>query len=218
MTDTQSYTHLLWDWNGTLLDDLSLCLRVINQMLEDRQLPALTRDSYRAVFGFPVIDYYRKVGFDFAREPWERVSTEFITAYEDGRPACPLMPEARLTLQALHVNDYTQSILSASKAEYLERAVQDYGLENFFLGWAGLEDHHANSKVEVGKRHFQELSINPRTTLMIGDTLHDAEVADALGVDCWLISRGHQSRKRLERSGAAVLPSLRAARDRLTGN
>jgi phosphoglycolate phosphatase len=186
-------------------------------MLKDRDLAALTRDSYRAVFGFPVIDYYRKVGFDFEQEPWESVSTDFITAYESGRPDCPLHPEAQPTLETLSLNGYTQSILSASKAEYLARAVRDYGLEPFFLGWAGLNDHHANSKVEVGKRHLQDLSIDPTTTLMIGDTLHDAEVAEALGVDCWLITRGHQNRTRLEQSGVPVLDSLREARARLAG-
>jgi phosphoglycolate phosphatase len=216
LNNPHPYSHLLWDWNGTLLDDLDLCLGVINRMLEDRELTALSREAYRAVFGFPVIDYYRKVGFNFEREPWEEVSTEFITAYESGRPACPLHPETQSTLETLSLNGYTQSILSASKAEYLARAVRDYGLEPFFLGWAGLKDHHARSKVEVGKRHLQDLSIDPTTTLMIGDTLHDAEVAEALGVDCWLISRGHQSRARLEHSGVPVLDSLQEARIRLT--
>mgnify|MGYP006279517707 CR=1 FL=1 len=217
-TEHLPYTHLLWDWNGTLLDDLVLCLKVINQMLETRRLPALSKAEYRTVFGFPVIEYYRKVGFNFDLEPWEEVSTEFITAYESGRPDCPLMPETRNTLEALRGIGYTQSILSASKAEYLERAVGDYRLEAFFLGWAGLENHHAESKVEVGKKHLQHLALDQQSTLMIGDTLHDAEVAAALGVDCWLVSSGHQSRERLETSGKPVLKSLGEIRARLTNN
>lgn len=211
------YRHLLWDWNGTLLDDLSLCLGVINTMLEDRDLPVLSRSRYRAVFGFPVIDYYRKAGFDFQQETWEEVSIRFITAYETGRPACRLHSGAHSFLKAFQDCGYTQSILSASKASYLDQAVRDYGLEDFFLGWTGLSDHHARSKVAAGKAHLQDLDLNPGSTLMIGDTLHDAEVAAALEVHCWLVSHGHQSRERLQQSGLPVFSSLQEVKDRLTG-
>ncbi|MDZ7845170.1 MAG: HAD family hydrolase [Anaerolineales bacterium] len=206
--DLTGYKHILWDWNGTLLDDLDLCLKTINQLLADRQLPVVSRERYREIFGFPVIDYYLKLGFDFTREPWEEVSTEFITAYESGRPTCKLMSGASSTLQHLAESGISQSILSASKINYLDRAIREYELQDYFIGLAGLEDHHAGGKTESGIRHLEKFRLDPATTLMIGDTLHDAETARVLGVDCVLIPRGHQNSGRLKKAGVPLVSSL----------
>lgn len=206
--DLTGYKHILWDWNGTLLDDLDLCLKTINQLLADRQLPEVSRERYREIFGFPVIDYYLTLGFDFSREPWEEVSTEFITAYEAGRPTCKLMPGASSTLQRLAESGISQSILSASKISYLDRAIKDYDLQDYFIGLAGLEDHHAGGKTEAGIRHLEKFQLDPAAALMIGDTLHDAETARVLGVDCILIPRGHQNADRLKQAGVPLVESL----------
>ena len=58
------YKHIIWDWNGTLLDDTWLCVEGINQALIKRNLTPISEDRYREVFTFPVRDYYKKLGFD----------------------------------------------------------------------------------------------------------------------------------------------------------
>ena len=72
---------IFWDWNGTLLNDTETCLTTMNHMLRQRNMPEISFDLYKEVFGFPVIDYYRKIGFDFKRESFENLSIEFIEAY-----------------------------------------------------------------------------------------------------------------------------------------
>ena len=62
----KKYNHIIWDWNGTLLNDRWLCVEAINQALNKRNLPMLTEGKYKDVFSFPVEDYYKKVGFDFS--------------------------------------------------------------------------------------------------------------------------------------------------------
>jgi phosphoglycolate phosphatase len=62
---------IIWDWNGTLLDDTELSVQTMNQMLQKRNLQQLTHASYKEVFSFPVKDYYRKIGFNFTSEPFE---------------------------------------------------------------------------------------------------------------------------------------------------
>ena len=206
--DLTAYDHILWDWNGTLLDDLDLCLDVINQLLQARDLPAVSRTKYREIFGFPVIDYYRQLGFDFSREPFEKVSTEFILRYEAGRSGCPLMPAAVPVLRKMRELGYTQSVLSASRADYLTRAVAAYNLDDYFHSLNGLDNHHAAGKIERGARLLRSQNLQPDSLLLIGDTLHDAEVAAALDLDCLLIAAGHHSRARLDRAGVPVLNSL----------
>jgi phosphoglycolate phosphatase len=206
--DNKTYAHIIWDWNGTLLDDLNLCLEIINNLLSKNHLPAVSRDNYLAIFGFPVQDYYQNIGFDFEKESFEFVSTEFISAYEKGRPNCLLMSGAQETLEWFLSSGYTQSILSASKQAYLNKAVLDYGIKDYFISINGLDNHHAAGKFDLAKEFMIDQDLAPNTILLIGDTLHDAEIAASLGVDCWLIPNGHQGRQRLESAGVPILDSL----------
>ena len=64
---------IIWDWNGTLLNDMELCVHTINEMLQKRNLHELSVDEYKEVFSFPVKDYYQKIGFDYGACLAERV-------------------------------------------------------------------------------------------------------------------------------------------------
>jgi phosphoglycolate phosphatase len=202
------YRHIIWDWNGTLFDDAWLCLEIMNRQLDKRGLPGLTAERYQQIFDFPVIDYYRQLGFDFSVEPFFDISTEFILAYEQRRPECGLRPEALAVLQRNQEQGISQSILSASKQAHLEAALEQFGIRDLFVAVAGLEDHHAFGKVETGHRLVSTLNLDRDRTLLIGDTLHDYEVAQAIGVDCCLVPGGHQAPERLAASGVRVVPAL----------
>ena len=81
----------------------------------------------------------------------------------------------------------------------------------------GLNNFYDHSKLENGKQWVKELEYQPQHILFLGDTLHDYEVADAMGVDCVLLSCGHQPRPRLESSGVPVFDSLVEIVDWLMG-
>ena len=84
------YEHVIWDWNGTLLDDAWLCVDIMNGLLSARGLSLLTPQRYAQVLTFPLADYYRELGFDFDREPFETLGAEFIREYERRRLECGL--------------------------------------------------------------------------------------------------------------------------------
>ena len=69
-------SHIIWDWNGTLFDDANLCRDIINRMLHARGRATLDAQRYEEAFGFPVRDYYARIGFDFSEEPFELVLAE----------------------------------------------------------------------------------------------------------------------------------------------
>ena len=200
--------HIIWDWNGTLLDDLGLCLVIINGMLTRHDLPPVSHNAYLELFDFPVQDYYQRIGFDFSQTPFETLSDEFITAYELGRPTCRLMAGAREVLALVQNRGLTQSILSASKAAYLTKAVAEYGIQDHFSSVQGLNDHHAAGKLALAQSFLEESGLDPSQTLLVGDTTHDGHIAGELGLGCILIPNGHHSRARLEEVGFPVLPSL----------
>jgi phosphoglycolate phosphatase len=206
--ESTKYTHIIWDWNGTLLDDAWLCVEVMNDMLKSRNLPLLTLERYRGMFDFPVMDYYRALGFDFAREPFEVVGMEFMTGYNHRQHECKLHPEVAQILECIRSKGFHQCILSAREQNELRKETAELGVAIFFEQIDGLDDHYAHGKTEIGIRLMKELSVERNRILFIGDTLHDSDVAKELGIDCILIPNGHQSEKRLQHCGFPVLNSL----------
>ena len=204
------YHHLIWDWNGTLLDDLDLCIDVMNAILERRQLPQLHRARYHALFDFPVRTYYERLGFDPVEDSFARLSVEFISGYDARRLESALHPAARQVLAAASAAGLRQSILSAYRQETLHEIVQHFGLAAHFDHIAGLANIHAHSKLALGHALVRRLAIAPARILLVGDTLHDLEVARELGGDCALIAAGHHPFERLDASGAPVFADLAA--------
>jgi phosphoglycolate phosphatase len=201
-------SHVIWDWNGTLLDDAWLCIEVMNGLLGRRGMPLLDAERYQRLFAFPVREYYRWLGFDFAVEPFEKVGTEFIEGYQARQHECRLQTGAREALAEIARRSLTQSVLSASQRSRLMAQAEALNVRSSFVRLIGLEDHYAGGKLEQGRRWIAELGLDSRSVLLVGDTDHDAEVAREMGVRCLLVPSGHQSAEKLLASGATVLASL----------
>ena len=210
--ELKKYRHLIWDWNGTLLDDAWLCREIMNQQLHRRGLPVLSAERYEEIFDFPVEKYYRAVGFDWSRESFQEAGTEFIVEYERRKQECTLQPGGKALLADLAAGGWSQAVLSAYSHHTLEEFLGHFGVRQHFRSVAGSRDHYAAGKVGHGLKMLEELHVSPRETLLIGDTTHDAEVARAMGVDCVLVPCGHNSRTRLAGCGVPVVENLAALR------
>ena len=201
------FQHIIWDWNGTLLDDTQAGVNAINAMLSARGLNVIDVRTYRDVFGFPVVDFYRTIGFPVDRENWDTVAREFHDRFL-ADTSIRLHRHALLALDCIRSAGIGQSILSASEQNMLDTMLARYGISLYFESVCGVDNLYGHSKLELGRTLLRRLSADPDAVLLIGDSLHDHEVAYALGVRCLLIAQGHQSRERLARSGAPVLESL----------
>ncbi len=199
-----SYKHIIWDWNGTLLDDRWLTVEAMNQVLSRRKMPLLTEDQYLEVFTFPVIEYYRQIGFDFDQEPFTVSGTEFIEEYTLRMQEPVLHDGARAFMKHVERKGLTQSLLSAASQSMLETLMDYHGLRTYFLKLVGQDNHYAHGKEAAGKAWMEELHYGPHEVLLIGDTIHDREVAQSIGADCVLLSRGHTSHERLMNTGGMV--------------
>ena len=205
---TFPYKHIIWDWNGTLLDDSWLSVAVINQVLAKREMPTIDHDHYISIFGFPVIEYYHRLGFDFKAESFEIIGTEFIDGYEAQKFELELHKAARKVLKALKERGVSHSILSAYKQTFFEELIDHFDLNDMFIKVIGLDNHYAHSKVDNGIQWMSELPFDRSEVLFVGDTEHDHEVAEALGIDCVLIPGGHQDRPKLEATGSVVVSGI----------
>jgi phosphoglycolate phosphatase len=207
---------IIWDWNGTLLDDLDLSLESVNVLLKERNIPTLSIEKYNDIFGFPVVDYYVKAGFDFEKEAFEVPAKQYVKLYAAGASELKLFPDVVDTLTFFKENNYRQIVLSAMKDDNLKLMIHNAEISHFFDGIFGIKDNYAREKVSLGKQVVENLKLNPAECLMIGDTLHDAEVAEQCGFNCILFSGGHVSKQRLETKGKKIINSLSELKQILT--
>ena len=198
------YECAIWDWNGTLLDDVNLSVEVFNSMLERWFGTSITVEEYKGKFRFPVEDFYKDYGFDFSKQDFDEVGRHFIKTYNARRFECPLHKSAEKCLLYLNSKGIRQNILSAYERNHLLDAVRHYHIDSYFDNICGLENIYAASKIELGKALVSSTEIARDKIIMIGDTDHDKRVADSMGVDCALLATGHNSLERLEKLGCKV--------------
>ena len=206
--------YLLWDWNGTLLDDTRACIDALNIMLARRGLPAIGLDYYRAHFSFPVRPFYASLGVRLELEDWDRLAQEYHDAYH-AQPMA-LNGETLSSLELARSLGCRQAIISALRQDMLDRATARFGVAPYMEHVFGADNLDGGSKLARARELLAAILPRPGTRtsppppiVLIGDSLHDKEVADGLGVKCVLFSGGGHSRARLARV-APTADSLRA--------
>ena len=202
---------VIWDFNGTLIDDVEHIVRSVNKLLAWRGLPVLTVASFRDVFGFPIMDYYRRIGLDLSVESMADLSAEFHDIYVPGLMECSLHSRVVETLEAFRKAGVRQFVLSVLEEQLLRTVIEHLGIGEYFTGTYGLGHLEGDSKLSRGREMLDDFGIRPETTILIGDTDHDAEVADVLGLAAILVAQGHQSFERLRATGCRVFGTLRQA-------
>ena len=206
MKDTEL---VFWDWNGTLMDDVDYSCACLNGLLAAYHYPQRYGvEEYRKVFGFPIQSYYRRVGFDFGRDPFPVLAESYMDLYNAGVDGCSLTDGAADTLGALAARCEGQVLLSVSRRDYLVEQAKRREVDRRFREMLGLDDIHGVSKVELGRRYMASCGADPARCVMIGDTDHDAETARAMGVRCILYTGGHQTRARLQATGNPTIDRL----------
>ena len=202
------YKHIIWDWNGTLLDDRWLCVEGINQALIKRDLPPISEDRYRKIFTFPVKEYYKKLGFDFDNEPFEIAGDEFVDYYGKNFHKAKLQKGSRILLSEIQSKSISQSILSAAMQSYLMSWIYAHKLEIYFSEIVGIDNQYAGGKIQEGIKLINKLPFKSGDIAMVGDTNHDSDVAEELNINCILINHGHVDSKRLKKTGRTVVSNL----------
>ena len=202
------YKHIIWDWNGTLLDDRWLCVEGINQALIKRDLPIISEHQYRKIFTFPVKEYYKKLGFDFDNEPFEVAGDEFVDYYGKNFHKAKLQKGSRTLLSEIQSKSISQSILSAAMENYLKSWIYAHKLEIYFSEIVGIDNQYAGGKIQEGIKLINKLPFKSEDIALIGDTNHDSDVAEELNVNCILIDHGHVDSKRLKKTGRTVISNL----------
>ena len=201
---------LIWDFNGTILDDVAVDIEIENILLERRGMPLIpSEDWYREHFRFPVRDYYDDLGYTFEDETYEDISEQYQELYSRMCVQAGLNPGVAEKLQEAHGKGYRNVIVSASEQSILERQLEELGIIGMFEAIIGIDNKLAHSKVQTAAEWMKKDGVRGEDCIYIGDTDHDAETAHALGVEqIYLVTFGHQSRHILEKVCSRVVDTL----------
>ena len=200
------YEYVIWDWNGTLFNDVQISIDTMNKMLEVKEYPQrLDTDLYKSIFSFPVVDYYIKVGLDFEKHSFDELAQLFIDLYSEVQDSAELFKSVRDVLKYFNSLGLKQSVISVCEKERLYHQISLFDIEDYFDDVIGTDDNYAVSKADIAKKWFADHELNPDKAVFIGDTVHDYEVARAVGCDSISIADGHQSREVLSVTDAVII-------------
>lgn len=206
-TNAGNYSHIVWDFNGTLLDDVSICIEAMNGLLKRYGRPAIDSfETYRRNFCFPVADYYEKIGLE--RQKFAIYAAEWVAEYNLRLAFAGVCAGAHDVLELFRKSGCRQYLLSATEQTMLKEQVRALGLGAYFDGLIGQDDTYARGKLEAAVNWSTK--VKPARALFIGDTVHDFEVASAVGAECMLLASGHQDSERLAACGCPVFDGLPA--------
>lgn len=205
-----SVRHVIWDWNGTLFDDAWLSVHTVNVLLEEDGKPVLSHDDYAQRFGWPLEEYYRDIGFEFDEDSFAELCVRWYEVYRSREHECVIRDGAHAVMDEVARRGLAQSVLSAYQHDPLQGLVVQFGLDHHLDPVIGLREEDGLSKVARGREWFQSTGLGPHEALFVGDTLHDVEVAEEIGVDCLLVASGHQHPERLRSAGVPVAEDLAA--------
>ncbi len=206
---------IIWDWNGTLIDDVGVSLECINLLLKKNQLATITREYYQEVFTFPVKKYYQKLGFDFNQIPFSILADKFIHEYKKRMFDAKLFPSVEFVLDYLQQIGAKQFIISAMEVGKLKQAVENKGIFHYFEDILGLNNNYAKGKMDLVKEFAKERKemLDLSNVWMIGDTEHDFYIANELNWKSILVSQGHHSFSRLSAVSNKVVRNLNGVKE-----
>ena len=204
--------YIFLDFNGTVLDDVDLCLNLLNEMLSEKENKTVSLSEYKKIFDFPIIEYYKKAGFTFNGYTFEELANVFILEYTRRNPIeSTIFTDLEYFVNVLKEAGYKVIICSASKKPLLLDQLKEFKINHFFDDVIALDNHYAASKLELAKEYVKNIDIDLENSYFIGDTTHDAIVGKECGLKVILVERGHQSKDILNKAQCIILDSLKDA-------
>ncbi|GAA2800045.1 HAD family hydrolase [Saccharopolyspora taberi] len=209
--------HIVWDWNGTLLDDNHAVLASVNAVCSAFDREHIDLDEWRTVFSRPLLQCYeRLLRRELSEQDWARIDVLYHEVYRELLHTCGLAKGVPHALEEWRGSGRTQSLLSMWFHDELVALVTDLGLHELFARMDGLRAEIGGGSKDVHlQRHIAEIGVDAKDVVLIGDVVDDAHAAKHVGTDCILVTTGVMGRDKLEPTGFPVVDSIPEALARL---
>lgn len=215
----------VFDWNGTLFDDLEANLAGANAVVEMFGLPALTAEQYQDHFTFPILHFYVSLGIGtveyLARH--EEAAQRFLSVYEETALRCSLRDGAEDVLAWLNEHDVHCLLLSNHLRENVEQSLARFHIRHYFSNISCNEQYDAAFIQKMNKQerlavYLEEHGFDPENAFIVGDSLEEPEIARHLGLTAISITGGCLSEERLKTGGQdCLVHSMHALKSHLAG-
>ena len=207
-----SRRHVVWDWNGTLLDDLPIVIEAVNASISEFGEGPIDGDGYRDHYTRPVREFYDSLfGRVVTDEEWLRLNALFHHAYFDLARSVGLAPDAVEAMDLVESLGWTQSLLSMSPQEWLDGIVARLGITDRFGRVDGLTGVTGGLKDVHLEAHLTGLDVSGPLAVVIGDTPDDVAAARHVGARPILFHGGSHHMDLLETQGVPIAETLVAA-------
>lgn len=210
----KSPQHIVWDWNGTLLDDNPAMLDSVNTVCEHFGRPAIDMLTWQMALCRPLWRCYGKILDRDLRAPedWAVVEHIYHEAYRRNLATCQAATDAHATLGRARSLGMTQSVLSMGLHDDVTHQVRLFGMHEYFDQVDGVKDKVAGgTKGRYLSVHLESLGIEPQACVLIGDLVDDALAAEFVGARCVLVTTGMTRREELQETGHPVADNLTEA-------
>lgn len=201
--------HVVWDWNGTLLDDLPIVIESVNRSIALLGERPISADEYRDHYTRPVRLFYQSLfGRELTDEEWLRLNTSFHEHYFHLAAAVGLAPHAGEAMEVLDRFGHGQSLLSMSPHDWLVKIVSRLGITSRFELVTGLSGPTGGRKAGHLVDHLQHLGVDGEDVVVIGDTPDDVAAARHVGARPILYHGGSHHIEVLEAEGVPIAETL----------
>jgi len=204
----KEYKVIIWDFNGTLIDDINAALASVNDMLTRRELPIISFEQYASYVDTPIIKFYEHIFDNLYSMDFGEIAVEFNEGYEKHLPDRAVMANAEEVLKYFNSKGKLQTVISATHIDKVNNRLTEFGLSDYFDKILAHNNLIAEDKTHLAVGYFEEKGISPSEAVVIGDCVADFKMAQTLGCDCILTTQGHQSRKEFAETNAVVIDSL----------
>jgi phosphoglycolate phosphatase-like HAD superfamily hydrolase/ADP-ribose pyrophosphatase YjhB (NUDIX family) len=191
------FRNLIFDWSGTLVDDLGPVIEATNTVFERYNLPPFDRDNFRRQFRLPYSEFYAEFLPDI---PLAELETHFRPAFNAAKTPVTILPHAREKLEWCTQHGIRAFVLTSMDTQAFERQMDDFELRHHFEAtYSGIID-----KRDMIHRIIEQHWLKPHETAFVGDMTHDVETARHGGLSSIAVLTGYQHPEVL----AAVRPDL----------
>ncbi len=201
--------HVVWDWNGTLLDDLGIVIQAANRCLEPFGAGPIDEEDYRDHYTRPVRAFYNSLlSREITEDEWNVLNDTFHDAYFTLAESVSLTSDTLAAFDAVETLGWRQSLLSMSPQLWLDGIVDRFGLRPRLDLVTGLSGPTGGLKAEHLEAHLVELGLDGSNVVMVGDTPDDVAAANHVGATAILYHGGSHHLDLLQRQDVPVAETL----------
>ncbi len=191
----------IFDWSGTLVDDLVMVLDATNHVLRQYGKSEIGRDDFRSLFRLPYEEFYQEV---IPGVPLAELEDHFRVGFADSEASgvnSPLLPHAVDFLSWLHERGKRMFILTSMDSEAFHRHARELGVDHYFEAmYAGVLD-----KRDKIHSILDDHGLSAERTVFIGDMRHDIETARHGGIASIAVLTGYQNADQLSKASPDLI-------------